>query len=179
MITAEVLGLGADEVRPMVTDTDSIGHTDVTGGSRITLATGMAVFQAAQDALHQLKERAARLWEKKLEEIEFNNGIFSAKGEGIFVDAIVSNPGGCQLLGSSEPNHFRHWNCWFVTSSPLLGRSRRLTTNRFGPANIESGQEDARQYETPERQLVDVIPSITEFARSLFPSPRCRTRTID
>ncbi len=83
MITAEVLGLGADEVRPMVTDTDSIGHTDVTGGSRITLATGMAVFQAAQDALHQLKERAARLWEKKLEEIEFNNGIFSAKGEGI------------------------------------------------------------------------------------------------
>ena len=65
MITAEVLGLSVNDVRPLVTDTDSIGHTDVTGGSRITLATGMAVFQAAEDALRQLKERAARFWEKK------------------------------------------------------------------------------------------------------------------
>jgi CO/xanthine dehydrogenase Mo-binding subunit len=83
MITAEVLGLSAEDVRPLVTDTDSIGHTDVTGGSRITLATGMAVFQAAEDALRQLKERAARFWEKQPEEIDFNEGMFSAKGEGI------------------------------------------------------------------------------------------------
>ena len=34
MIAAEVLGLEANEVRPMVADTDSIGYTDVTGGSR-------------------------------------------------------------------------------------------------------------------------------------------------
>jgi xanthine dehydrogenase molybdenum-binding subunit len=83
MITAEVLGLSVNDVRPLVTDTDSIGHTDVTGGSRITLATGMAVFQAAEDALRQLKERAARFWEKKPEEVEFEGGVFSAKGEGI------------------------------------------------------------------------------------------------
>jgi xanthine dehydrogenase molybdenum-binding subunit len=83
MITAEVLGLNANDVRPLVTDTDSIGHTDVTGGSRITLATGAAVIQAAQDALRQLKERAARFWEKKPEEVEFKDGIFSAQGEGI------------------------------------------------------------------------------------------------
>ena len=42
MIAAEVLGVEANEVRPMVADTDSIGHTDVTGGSRTTFATGMA-----------------------------------------------------------------------------------------------------------------------------------------
>jgi CO/xanthine dehydrogenase Mo-binding subunit len=83
MITAEVLGISVNEVRPLVTDTDSIGHTDVTGGSRITLATGAAVFEAAQDALRQLKERAARFWEKKPEEVEFEGGVFSAKGEGI------------------------------------------------------------------------------------------------
>jgi len=83
MITAEVLGLSVNDVRPLVTDTDSIGHTDVTGGSRITLATGMAVFQAAEDALRQLKERAARFWEKKPEEVEFYSGVFSAQGEGI------------------------------------------------------------------------------------------------
>ena len=83
MITAEVLGISIDDVLPLVTDTDSIGHTDVTGGSRITLATGMAVFQAAEDALRQLKERAARFWEKKAEEVEFHSGVFSAQGEGI------------------------------------------------------------------------------------------------
>ena len=83
MITAEVLGLDIDEVRPVVADTDSIGHTDVTGGSRTTLATGQAVYEAAHDALLQLKQRAARLWEKKPEEVTFDGRVFSAKGEGI------------------------------------------------------------------------------------------------
>ena len=64
MITAEVLGLEVNEVRPLVADTDSIGHTDVTGGSRTTLATGQAVYEAAHDALRQLKERAAKLGRK-------------------------------------------------------------------------------------------------------------------
>jgi xanthine dehydrogenase molybdenum-binding subunit len=83
MITAEVLGLDIDEVRPVVADTDSIGHTDVTGGSRTTLATGQAVYEAAHDALLQLKQRAARLWEKKPEEVTFDGRVFSADGEGI------------------------------------------------------------------------------------------------
>ena len=60
MITAEVLGLDVNDVRPLVADTDSIGYTDVTGGSRTTVATGLAVFDAAQDAVRQLKERAAK-----------------------------------------------------------------------------------------------------------------------
>ncbi len=83
MIAAEVLGLGIDQVRPMVGDTDSIGHTDVTGGSRTTLATGQAVYEAAHDALRQLKERAAILWEKKPEDVTFDAGTFSTAGEGI------------------------------------------------------------------------------------------------
>jgi CO/xanthine dehydrogenase Mo-binding subunit len=82
MITAEVLGLGVDEVRPVVADTDSIGYTDVTAGSRVTFATGMAVYNAAQDALRQLKERAAKLWEQQPEDIEYSNGTFSTKGNG-------------------------------------------------------------------------------------------------
>jgi xanthine dehydrogenase molybdenum-binding subunit len=78
MIVAEVLGLDVNEVRPLVGDTDSIGHTDVTGGSRVALATGLAVYRAAHDALVQLKERAAKLWEKKPEEVQFHGGTFSA-----------------------------------------------------------------------------------------------------
>jgi len=80
MIAAEVLGCDINDVRPLVGDTDAIGFTDGTGGSRVTLATGLAVYEAAHHALRQLKERAAKLLEKTLEEIEFNDGIFTAKG---------------------------------------------------------------------------------------------------
>ncbi len=48
-----------------------------------TVATGLAVFEAAQDAVRQLKERAAKLWEKKPEEVEFNNGLLSSKSNGV------------------------------------------------------------------------------------------------
>jgi xanthine dehydrogenase molybdenum-binding subunit len=83
MIVAEVLGLEATDVRPLVADTDAIGYTDVTGGSRTAVTTGMAVFQASEDVVRQLKERAAKVWEKKPEEVTFENGVFSAQGEGI------------------------------------------------------------------------------------------------
>ena len=77
MIAAEVLGAEIDDVRPIVADTDSIGHTDVTAGSRTAFTTGWAVHEAAHDALRQLKERAAKVWEKKPEEVIFENGTFS------------------------------------------------------------------------------------------------------
>jgi CO/xanthine dehydrogenase Mo-binding subunit len=83
MITAEVLGLDVKDVRPLVADTDSIGHTDVTGGSRVTFATGMAVYEAAQDAVRQLRERAAKLWERKVDEVELKDGKLVAKGDGV------------------------------------------------------------------------------------------------
>jgi xanthine dehydrogenase molybdenum-binding subunit len=83
MITAEVLGLAVTDVRPLVADTDSIGQTDVTGGSRVTFATGMAVYEAAQDAARQLRERAAKIWEKKPDEVELRDGSLCAKGNGV------------------------------------------------------------------------------------------------
>ena len=70
-------------MRPIVADTDSIGYTDVTGGSRTTFATGLAVYEAAQDAVRQLKERAAKLWEKKPEEVDFSDGLLISKNNGV------------------------------------------------------------------------------------------------
>src|SRR5207244_12978819 len=49
MQLAEALGLRAEDVKPSVGDTDSVGYTDVTGGSRVTYATGWAAFEAAKD----------------------------------------------------------------------------------------------------------------------------------
>ena len=82
MIAAEVLGLKAEEVHPVVADTESIGHTDMTGGSRVTFATGYAVYEAAQDAVNQLKQRAATLWKTKPEEVIFQDGVVSRTTNG-------------------------------------------------------------------------------------------------
>src|SRR4029077_8637953 len=42
MQLAEALAIRAEDVRPIVADTDMVGYTDVTGGSRVTFATGWA-----------------------------------------------------------------------------------------------------------------------------------------
>jgi len=82
MITAEVLGLKAEQVHPSVADTATIGHTDVTGGSRVTFATGYAVHEAAQDAVRLLKERAAKLWKVTPEDVVYQDGVVSCLTNG-------------------------------------------------------------------------------------------------
>ena len=81
MQAAEVLGIGVDAVRPSVADTDSIGYTSVTGGSRVTFATGMAAYQAAEDVVAQMKARAAILWDCQVSDVEFDPGVFRRKSE--------------------------------------------------------------------------------------------------
>ncbi|MEE8422370.1 MAG: xanthine dehydrogenase family protein molybdopterin-binding subunit [Dehalococcoidia bacterium] len=60
---AETMALPYEDVHPQVTDTDSIGFTGNTGGSRTTFATGWAVHEAALDLRKQLEARAAQIWE--------------------------------------------------------------------------------------------------------------------
>jgi CO/xanthine dehydrogenase Mo-binding subunit len=79
MQAAEVLGLRAEDVHPTVVDTDSVGYTGVTGGSRTTFATGYAVHDAAQAILAQMKQRAGRLL--GAETVDFAAGKFSANGK--------------------------------------------------------------------------------------------------
>jgi CO/xanthine dehydrogenase Mo-binding subunit len=74
MMAAEVLGLPYDRVRAIVADTGSIGFTFLTGGSRVTFATGMAVTQAAEKIVEQLKSRAAMIWDISPEAVEWKDG---------------------------------------------------------------------------------------------------------
>ena len=80
MQLAEPLGIRAEDVIPRVVDTDSIGYTDVTGGSRVTFATGLAAIKAANEIIAQMTVRAAELWECKPEEVKFDDGVFSKNG---------------------------------------------------------------------------------------------------
>ena len=76
MQAAEVLGIAAEDVNPSVGDTDSIGYTSMTGGSRTTFATGWAAWEAAQDVMRQMKERAAKLWGVDPAAITAETGLF-------------------------------------------------------------------------------------------------------
>ena len=73
MQLAETLGISAEDVQPVVVDTDSVGYTDVTGGSRVTLATGMAVYEAGIKIRELMCERAARVWECPVEAVRYED----------------------------------------------------------------------------------------------------------
>ena len=81
MQAAEVLGIAAEDVRPSVGDTDSVGYTDVTGGSRVAYATGWAAHEAAQDVKAQMIERAALIWDVDRDSVELVEGMFQAKAD--------------------------------------------------------------------------------------------------
>jgi xanthine dehydrogenase molybdenum-binding subunit len=60
---AETMGIAYKDVNSLVGDTDTIGYTGNTGGSRTTFATGWAAYQAALDIREQLEQRVAAIWE--------------------------------------------------------------------------------------------------------------------
>ena len=77
MQAAEVLGIAAEDVIPTVVDTDTIGYTAVTGGSRTAFDTGLAAIQAAEDVKRQMAARAAAIWEVQEDDVTFEDGVFS------------------------------------------------------------------------------------------------------
>jgi CO/xanthine dehydrogenase Mo-binding subunit len=76
MQAAEILGVRAEDVRPSVVDTDSVGYTGVTGGSRTTYATGLAAIEAARSVITQMKARVAKVWSIAPDEVSYDQGSF-------------------------------------------------------------------------------------------------------
>jgi len=74
MMAAETLGIPVERVRPIVADTASIGFSMLTGGSRTTFATGMAVVQSAEKVIADLKRRAALIWDVAAEHVAWRDG---------------------------------------------------------------------------------------------------------
>lgn len=74
MMAAETLGVPYESVRSTVADTASIGYNHVTGGSRVTYATGMAVVQACQKIIDDMRGRAAMIWDVDVEGVVWEKG---------------------------------------------------------------------------------------------------------
>jgi len=63
-----------ERVRPIVADTDTAGFTEITAGSRVCYATGMAVIDASRDVREQLRGRAAKIWGVGVDETRWEHG---------------------------------------------------------------------------------------------------------
>ena len=81
MHVAEALGIAAEDVRPSVGDTDSIGYSTGAGGSSVAQKIGTACYLAGQDVKQQMVQRAAKIWDVTPEEVEYRDGVLQSKSD--------------------------------------------------------------------------------------------------
>ncbi|MCH8952034.1 MAG: xanthine dehydrogenase family protein molybdopterin-binding subunit [Proteobacteria bacterium] len=62
MMAAEELGIPYERVRTTIADTSALGQNEVTDGSRVTFAVGLATIKAARAAITVMCARAAKIW---------------------------------------------------------------------------------------------------------------------
>ncbi|MBZ8119528.1 xanthine dehydrogenase family protein molybdopterin-binding subunit [Roseovarius sp. LXJ103] len=80
MMAAEELGIPYEKVRTIVADTNSLGHNDVTDGSRVTFAVGLATIEAARAAIRVMCERAAKVWGIDPDAVVWEDGCAKPSG---------------------------------------------------------------------------------------------------
>ncbi len=80
LMAAEELGIEPERIRPIIADTSALGFTFLTGGSRVTFASGMAAVEAARAAIEVLRERAAKIWGIDVEAVVWEEGCAKPAG---------------------------------------------------------------------------------------------------
>ena len=113
MQAAEVLGISAEDVSPSVVDTDSVGYTANTGGSRTAFDTGFAAIKAAEEVKRLMSQRAALIFEVDEENITFEGGQFMCAST---EDKISFKDLSARLMRTGGPV-----TCSMSTVSPGIG----------------------------------------------------------
>ncbi len=80
LMAAEVLGIPYENIRVTVADTATLGYNDVSHGSRVTYASGLATIKAARHAVEQLCARAAASWGIPADAVKWENGCAVPSG---------------------------------------------------------------------------------------------------
>jgi CO/xanthine dehydrogenase Mo-binding subunit len=151
MQLAETLGIAAEDVLPQVADTNSVGYTDVTGGSRVTFATGLAAYHCGLDIERQMRERAAALWEVKPETVKCEGGVYRSNGKKLTFKELAVQLG--------------------ETGGPVVGRATvdpQGATNTFGvhvadvEVDPETGKVTVLRYTAVQDAGCAVHPSYVE-----------------
>jgi len=108
IMAAEVLGIDVSRVKPLITDTASSAYSALTGGSRVTFAVGQMVCVACDKVIVQLRERAAKIWDVEVDDVEWVAGSAvnrkSGKGETLSLAEIANVAGktGGPISGQSS-----------------------------------------------------------------------------
>jgi CO/xanthine dehydrogenase Mo-binding subunit len=112
MMAAEELGIPYDRVRTVIADTGSLGQNEVTDGSRVTFAVGLATIEAARAAKREMCKRAAQVWGIDEDAVIWEDGAARPAGPNAGqhppmslaeIAAIASNTGG-PIAGHFEVN---------------------------------------------------------------------------
>ncbi len=74
LMAAEELGIPYENIRCTIADTASLGYNEVSHGSRVTYASGLATIQAARDAKRKLCARAAAKWGIPEDAVKWEDG---------------------------------------------------------------------------------------------------------
>ncbi|MGR3615946.1 MAG: xanthine dehydrogenase family protein molybdopterin-binding subunit [Paracoccaceae bacterium] len=80
LMASEVLGIPYENIRVTIADTASLGYNDVSHGSRVTYASGLATIKAAQSAVEKLSERAAGKWGIPVDAVKWEDGCAVPSG---------------------------------------------------------------------------------------------------
>ncbi len=83
IMAAETLGVDYNLVRAIVADTGSVGYTHVTGGSRVTFASGTAVVNATKAVIRELCKRAAMIWDVDPDAVVWEDGYAKPAGANV------------------------------------------------------------------------------------------------
>ena len=132
---AEVLGIPVEDVNPQIGDTDTIGYTSNTGGSGVAFKSGWAAYDAANDVVRQLVQRAALIWETDEDQVEYVDGSLQHRSDPelrmTFKEVAsmlgeTGGPGGWEgqpqsrgVRGARTPP-----TSWTLRSIPIRARSR-------------------------------------------------------
>jgi CO/xanthine dehydrogenase Mo-binding subunit len=73
-ICAELLGIDYKRVSVIIGDTQTVGFSNLTGGSRVLFASAMVVTQSTEQVIKTLRERAAKIWNIDPEAVKWENG---------------------------------------------------------------------------------------------------------
>ncbi|MCW5701153.1 MAG: xanthine dehydrogenase family protein molybdopterin-binding subunit [Bradyrhizobium sp.] len=73
-ICAELLGIDYSRVSVIIGDTQTVGFSNLTGGSRVLFASAMVVTQSTEKIIQTLRERAAKIWNIDPEAVKWENG---------------------------------------------------------------------------------------------------------
>jgi CO/xanthine dehydrogenase Mo-binding subunit len=121
MQMAEVLGIPIEDINPIVPDTDSINFTGVTGGSRVTYATGYAAYEAARDIVRQMIDGMADIWEVDPREVEFDDAVFSTNGQTVTFKqaAALLEEEDLGILGTATVSPSRAGNTFSVQAADV------------------------------------------------------------